>query len=96
MSLTNEEFLKKLDNHPALRTRIEGLFTIIDNPDGRSTRADDAELLVQQELRSLGREMLQEWAADELERSQETLLNSGVTVERKSKKNSTGTQPMEK
>jgi hypothetical protein len=40
--------------------------------------------------------MLQEWAADELERSQETLLNSGVTVERKSKKNSTGTQPMEK
>lgn len=93
MTLTDKEFLDKLNSHPKLKTRVEQLLTIIDNPDGRSTLADDAEMLVRTELNALGAEMLCEWAKDEHVRSEETLLKTGVSVKKKLKKNSTGIQP---
>jgi hypothetical protein len=94
MTLTDEEFLSKLKAHPSLKNRFEQLLTIIDNPDGRSNLADDAEMLVTTELRSLGNEMLSEWAKNEHTRCEETLLKENVSVKKKSKKNSTGTPPM--
>lgn len=96
MPLTDEQFLSKLKEHPALKARFEHLLTIIDNPDGRSTLADNAEMLVTTELRSLGKEMLHEWAINEHSRSEETMLDSGVSVKKKTKKNSTGIPPMER
>jgi hypothetical protein len=51
-------------------------------------------MLVTTELRSLGNEMLSEWAKNEHTRCEETLLKENVSVKKKSKKNSTGTPPM--
>jgi hypothetical protein len=90
MTLTDEEFLLKLKAHASLKNRFENLLTIIDNPDGRSSLADDAEMLVTTELRTLGNEMLSEWAKNEHTRCEETLLESGVSVKKKSKKNFIG------
>lgn len=95
MKLSDEEFMSKLSKHPSLRSRFEQLLRVIDNPDGKTTRADAAEELVTSELRSLGSEMLHEWAQEEAVRSAETVLNSGVSVKKKSKKKSTGTAPTE-
>lgn len=95
MKLSKEEFMSKLLHHPSLINRVERLLEIIENPDGRSTRADDVEELVTIELRALGNEMLHEWARDEALKSKEAVLNSGVVVKKKSKKNSTGTLRME-
>lgn len=95
MTLTDDEFLSKLKAHPALKNRFEQLLTIIDNPDGRSSLADDAEMLVVTELRTLGNEMLGEWAKNEHTRCEETLLESGVSVKKKTKKNSIGIPPTE-
>jgi len=96
MELSDEEFMSKLSKHPSLRNRVERLLKVVENPDGRSTRADDAEELVTVELRALGNEMLHEWARDEALKSEEAVLNSGVVVKKKSKKNSTGTPPTER
>ena len=91
MKSSAEEFMNKLLKHPALLDRFEKLLDIIENADGNSTRADDAEELVTVELRALGGEMLHDWAREGALKSEEAILKSGVSVKKKFKKNSTGT-----
>ena len=92
MTLSAEQLIlfEKLCKHPVLMDRVTRLLEIVENPDGRSTIADDAEELVICELRELGKEMLQEWAKDESKKREESALKSGVTIQRKTKKNFTG------
>ena len=94
--LKAEKIVSRLSDHPMLMERMEHLLNIIDNPDGRATLADDAEILVTQELRSLGKEMLEEWSQNEAEKAEKTVLSSGVLVKKKTKKKSISTQPTAK
>lgn len=93
MKLSDEELIGKLSKHTFLRDRVEGLLDIVENPDGRFTRADDAEEQVTVELRSLGNEMLREWAQDASLKSEKAVLNSGVVVKKKSKKSNSPATP---
>jgi hypothetical protein len=78
--------LERLTKHPKLLERMNRLLDIVDNADGRATRADDAEACVIVEMRSLGREVLEEWATDEKARQEAAIEGSGVKVRKKTKK----------
>jgi len=85
----------RLSKHPELPNRIDRLLDIIENQDGQATLADDVEERVVGEMRKFGKEVLEEWAKDESQRREDIVLNSGFSVKKKSKKNSTGTPLME-
>ncbi len=55
-------FIARLQEHPELQARFEGLVALVENADGDTLTADDAEQRVVEELQQLGREALQCWA----------------------------------
>lgn len=53
---------ERLAQHPALKTKIESLLSVVENADGDLTQADDAERAVIEEIRALGQTALSDWA----------------------------------
>ncbi len=85
--------IAKLQEHPALQERVEGLVALVENADGETLTADDAEQRVVEQLQLLGREALQCWA-----QRKATLLEHEYEgrrdYQRKEKKDSTGKRGM--
>ena len=84
--MSPDQILATLLKHPALLNRVGHILEIIDNKDGHTTLADDAQDCVIKELREFGNELLSEWAKTENKKAEATLLNSGVAANKKSKK----------
>lgn len=85
--------IAKLQEHPELQARFEGLLALVENADGETLTADDAEQRVVEELQLLGREALQCWAqrkATGLEHE----YDGRRDYQRKEKKGSTGKRGM--
>lgn len=81
--------IAKLHEHPELQARVEGLVALVENADGDTLTADDAEQRVVEQLQLLGREALQCWA----QRKATVLANEydgRRDYQRKEKKESTG------
>ena len=57
-----KSFIAKLHEHPELQARFEGVMALVENADGDTWTADDAEQRVVEELQQLGRAALQCWA----------------------------------
>ncbi len=91
-SLSDEELVRKLGVHPELRNRMESLLLAVEDEAGELREADAAELRVIDEMRRMGREALQAWAAGQVERSAQELGQEGG-VWSEGKKNSAGTPP---
>jgi len=86
-------FIAKLHEHPELQARFEGVMALVENADGDTLTADDAEQRVVEELQQLGREALQCWAqrkATVLEHE----YDGRRDYQRKEKKGSTGKPDM--
>jgi hypothetical protein len=84
-----KRFVAKLQEHPELQERFEGVMRLVENADGDTLTADDAEQRVVEELQLLGREALQCWAqrkATGLEHE----YDGRRDYQRKEKKDSTG------
>lgn len=94
-SLSDEELLRRLGAHPQLRNRMESLLQAVEDEAGELREADAAELRVIDEMRRMGQEALQAWAASQVEKTaQEVGQEGGVWSE--GKKNSAGTPPLAK
>ncbi len=52
---------ERLREHPELRARFEQMLALVENAEGDCGRADEAELRVLEQVRGLGRELLQDW-----------------------------------
>jgi hypothetical protein len=65
---------------------------MVEDESGLFERADDAEEFLISQLRSLGQEVLQEWASNE-EQKVEQHWDNRAGIARKKKKDSTGTPP---
>lgn len=90
-----KSFIAKLQEHPELQARFEGLVALVENADGDTLTADAAEQRVVEELQLLGREALQCWAkrkATGLEQEYERRRD----YQRKEKKDSTGKRSMDR
>lgn len=90
--MQKENLEERLRKHPALRARLETLLDMVEDESGQFERADDAEEFLISQLRSLGQEVLQEWATNEqLQVEQHWDNHPGVA--RQQKKDSPGTPP---
>jgi hypothetical protein len=89
--MQKESLEDRLRKHPALRARLEALLDMVEDESGQFERADDAEEFLISKLRSLGQEVLQEWATNEQLQVQEHWGNR-PGVARKQKKESSGTR----
>lgn len=59
---------ERLREHPQLRQRFEKMLDIVANTEGDCVLADEAELRVLEQVRGLGRELLQGWAQEGAEK----------------------------
>lgn len=84
-----ESLEERLHKHPALRARLEALLDMVEDESGQFQRADDAEEFLISQLRSLGQELLQQWATNEQQHVEQHWDNR-PRVARKQKKDSTG------
>jgi DNA-binding sugar fermentation-stimulating protein len=90
-----DEFLKKLDNHPRLKKRFNEILQIADNSSGELITADEAETKAIEEVRKLGQEVMQEWAENQHRKQVETFEKENKG-RKHIKKNSTGKRNLEK
>ena len=81
---------QRLQRYPQLQTKIESLLDIVENASGEVVKADDAEEQLFAELRRLGLQALQDWAARKQARL-EADFDQRRDCSRKEKKDSTGT-----
>ena len=88
--MQKESLEERLRKHPALRARLEALLDMVEDESGQFERADDAEEFLISQLRSLGQEVLQEWATNEQQQTEQHWDNR-PGVARKQKKGSPGT-----
>jgi hypothetical protein len=86
-----EKLVERLNKHPEFLDGVERLLDIADNKDGDANCADDAEDLIWEELREIGRTGMQDWAYRKHER---VVAESDKRRElsKKEKKGSTGTR----
>ena len=94
--LSDGDLVRKLIAHPELRNRVESLLLAVEDEAGELTEADAAEMRVIEEMRRMGQEALQAWAAGQVDKSAKALRQSGEPVWREGKKNCAGTQRLAK
>ena len=82
-------FMHRLQQYPELQQRYEVLLAVVENADGDTLTADEAEQRVVEELRQLGQRALQDWAARK-EARLECEYETRAGYQRKEKKESTG------
>ena len=87
--LSDEALLAFLQSHPNFRDRLASIVGAVGNLDGDLLEADAAEERLVEEMRLLGREMLQGWA-DERLKATERDVRGQTGMHRQGKKNSAG------
>lgn len=94
MTMTDKEFLEKLEQFPDLKNRFKEILSISANS-GKDliTLADDAEMKVIEQMRQLGKETLQDWANTEALRIALNVKRQVPNAQKHVKKNSGGTPP---
>jgi hypothetical protein len=89
-STKDQLFMSRLNHHPHLRERMETLLNVVENVAGDCTKADAAEQAVIEELRNLGNEALQCWAARAVQNATATVRHQQPALQGNGKKKSGG------
>ena len=89
--LSDDDLLRKLSAHPDLRKRVESLLLAVEDETGELREADAAEMRVIDEMRRMGQEALQAWAARQVDKTSQELRQSDEPARREGKKNCAGT-----
>src|SRR5271165_2927529 len=89
--LSDEALLAFFQSRPELRDRMASIVGAVGNSEGNPVEADAAEERLVEEMRLLGREVMQSWASGRVEATErEVRLQAGM--HRQGKKNSNGTR----
>ena len=91
LHLSDADLVRKLSAHPELRNRVESLLLAVEDEAGELKEADAAEMRVIEEMRRLGQEALQAWAARQVDKTSKELRQSGGLAWQEGKKNCAGT-----
>ena len=92
MVMNDEALLKRLNEHPELRSRVESMLLVVGGEMGNLQEADAAERRLIEEMKRMGQESLQAWATRQVARASESAAQERGTW-REGKKNSSGTAP---
>lgn len=87
---------ERFQPYPQLKKSVETLLALVEEPVSARKTADEAELRVIEELRSLGHALLQAWAVTQETVHGEAFREHHATMVGHGKKNSIGTPPLEK
>lgn len=90
--ISDEEMVRRLNEHPQLRDRVASLVLAVQDAAGDLKRADDAEERLTEELRRMGQEAMQAWAERQV-LATELEMRRGGRAHREGEKNSSGTPP---
>lgn len=71
--LSDDELLRRLNAHPHIRSRMESLLSVVEDEGGDLKEADAAEMRVIEEIRRMGQESLEAWAARQVDKVSEEL-----------------------
>ena len=82
---------ERLQQHPKLWARVEQMLDLVEGTGQEIIKAAEAEQMVGEQLQQLGQETLQAWAEEQHER-QASYWERRDGVNRKEKKDSTGTR----
>ena len=85
---------ERLQEHPELWERVERMLDLVENAGGDVVKAAEAEQQVGEQLQQLGQEVLQAWAERQQQRQMQ-YWEGREGVNRKEKKDSTGTPAMD-
>ena len=91
LHLSDEDLVRKLRANPDLRNRVESLVLAVEDEAGELKEADAAEMRVIDEMRRMGQEALQAWAARQVDKTSKALRQSGGPAWQEGKKNCAGT-----
>jgi len=92
----NKSLEERLENHPHLKAKIESLLAVVEDAADKIDKAGEAEELVIEELRQMGKEALQSWAIHKEQTKKADLLKKSDNVECHSKKKSGGIRPLDR
>lgn len=77
MKMNDEALLKRLNEHPELRSRVESMLLVVEDEMGNLQEADAAEMRLIEEMRRMGRESLQAWAVGQAAKASEGVAQGG-------------------
>lgn len=86
----------KLSKYPYLRSRIETILDIVQDKSCSVDKADEAEELLIEEMRQLGREALHDWAVGKEVNKVDEFLEDKKGIKRQGKKKYGGTRHLER
>ena len=96
MSEKKISFEERFKKYPYLRSRVESMLDIVEDASGNIDKADEAEQLLIDEMRQMGKEALHDWAVGkEMEKVKE-LIHDKDGVKQHGKREFLGTRPSEK
>lgn len=95
-AMNDKELCAKFRQYPELRKRFEQLAAIIDNKNGETTLANDAEQSIIDELRQMGKDALQSWADCQADRTSSRIKKQKPSAQKHGKKKSDGIVATEK
>ena len=87
---------ERMEKYPYLRSRFESIMDIVEDTSASVDKADEAEQLLIDEMRQLGKEALHDWAVGKEKEKVNDLLHNKDGIKHHSKKKFPGTRPSEK
>ena len=78
---------ERLEKYPYLKSRLESILDIVEDPSSSVDKADEAEQLLIEEMQQFGKEALHDWAVGKEEKKVKELLDNNDGVKKHSKKN---------
>ncbi len=96
MSERKVSLYERLEKYPYLRSRFESIMDIVEDTSVSVDKADEAEQLLIDEMRQLGKEALHDWAVGKERQKVKELLDNKDDIKGHSKKKFPGTPPSEK
>jgi hypothetical protein len=88
--------MEQLQTYPELKERFKEILRIVENSNGDTTLANDAEERIIEELRGMGHDALQSWAIRQAEQAAARIVKQKKGLRKHVKKKCAGIAPTEK
>ena len=96
MSDQKDDFETRLLKYPYLLSRVESILDIVEDTSCSVDKADEAEQLLIEEMRHLGKEALHDWAVGKETQKVKELVGDKERVKGHGKKKLSGTRRLER
>lgn len=86
-------FVERIEAYPELKKHVEKMLDVVENIEGKADKANDAEILVVDNMRKIGATALEEWAVQREKAATSKWAEENPTSIKHGKKKSAGGLP---